>query len=189
MIAEMAVDDRIAQARKGDGAAFDALAAERVDRLFAIASLILRDPSAAQDAVQEALLRAWRDLPGLHRLDRFEAWLHRILVRACYDEVRARKRLTTVVRTIGTEAVAPDPGSTLADREQLDRGFRRLSPEHRAAIVLQYYVGLSTREAADVLGIPTGTLKSRTHFATRALRAALDADAREGTPHGSRGDR
>jgi RNA polymerase sigma-70 factor, ECF subfamily len=189
MIAEMTWDDRIARARTGDGQAFDALAADRVDRLYAVATLILGDASLAEDAVQEALVRAWRDLPGLHDPDRFDAWLHRILVRACYDEVRRSRRGRATIPAVVTDMTIDDPAGGLADRDQIERGFRRLRPEHRAAIVLQFYLGLSTREAADALGVPTGTVKSRTHFATRALRAALDADARPPVPSREERDR
>lgn len=178
MIASMALDDRVARARAGDGEAFDTLAAERVDRLYAVATLILGDAATAEDAVQEALVGAWRNLPGLHDLDRFDAWLHRILVRSCYDELRRSRRGRAAVHGLVTDMSVDDPAPSLADRDQIERGFRRLRPEHRAAIVLQFYLGLSTRETADALGVPEGTVKSRTHFATRELRAALEADAR-----------
>jgi RNA polymerase sigma-70 factor (ECF subfamily) len=189
MIANVALDDRVARARAGDGQAFDALAAERVDRLYAVATLILGDASTAQDAVQEALVRAWRDLPGLHDQNRFDAWLHRILVHSCYDEVRRARRGRAAVPAVVSDMTADDPASGLADRDQIERGFRRLRPEHRAAIVLQFYMGLSTREAADALGVPVGTVKSRTHFASRALRAALDADSRPPIPPEAERDR
>jgi RNA polymerase sigma-70 factor (ECF subfamily) len=189
MIASMALDDRIARARTGDGQAFDALAAERVDRLYAVATLILRDAAMAQDAVQEALVRAWRDLPGLQDPSRFDAWLQRILVHSCYDEARRSRRGRAVVPGLVTELSGDDPAPSLADRDQIERGFRRLRPEHRAAIVLQFYLGLSTRETADALGVPEGTVKSRTHFATRAMRAALEADARPPQLRGQERDR
>jgi RNA polymerase sigma-70 factor, ECF subfamily len=189
MIASMALDDRVARARAGDDTAFDALAAERVDRLYAVATLILRDAAAAEDAVQEALVRAWRDLPGLNDAASFDAWLHRILVRACYDEARRGRRGRAAVPGLVSEMTGDDPAPGLADRDQIERGFRRLRPEHRAAIVLQFYLGLSTRETADALGVPAGTVKSRTHFATRALRAALEADARAPFPAQKERDR
>jgi RNA polymerase sigma-70 factor (ECF subfamily) len=166
-------------ARSGDREAFSALAASVVDRLYAIAVLILRDHSMADDATQETIVRAWRDLPSLRDPDRFDAWIRRLLVNACHDEGRheRRRRPEMTLLPIHEPAVADSSGA-LADRDALERGFRRLSSDHRAAVVLHHYLGLSIPEVADVTGVPLGTAKSRVHHATRALRAALEADAR-----------
>ena len=165
-------------AQRGDHEAFEALAVGASDRLFAIARLILRDIPSAEDAVQEALVHAWRDLPRLRDPDRFDAWLHRLLVNACADQGRNRRRWSAEIRIVRAEPVADDVIGSMADRDQLERGFRRLKPEQRAAVVLHYYLGLTAPEVADTLGIPVGTVKSRLHYATEALRAALEADAR-----------
>jgi RNA polymerase sigma-70 factor (ECF subfamily) len=165
-------------AQRGDHDAFEALAIGAADRLFAIARLILRDVHAAEDAVQEALVRAWRDLPRLRDPDRFDAWLHRVLVNACADQGRHRRRWSTEIHVVRVEPVTDDSTAAVADRDQLERGFRRLNPQQRAAVVLYHYLGLSVPEIADTLGIPVGTAKSRLHYATEALRAALEADAR-----------
>jgi len=172
--------DVVEAARRGDQEAFDALATAAADRLYRIATLILRDRDRAQDAVQEALVHAWRELPGLRDPDRFTAWLHRLLVNACADQARSRQRLAAEVRMIGTGPSTPDDQASLADRDQLERGFWRLKPSQRAVVVLHFYVGLPVHEVADTLGIPVGTAKSRLHYATEVLRAALDADARVG---------
>jgi RNA polymerase sigma-70 factor (ECF subfamily) len=165
-------------AQHGDHAAFEALAIGAVDRLFAIARLILRDVPSAEDAVQEALVHAWRDLPRLRDPERFDAWLHRLLVNACADQGRHRRRWSAEVRVVHAEPAADDASSTLADRDQLERGFRRLNPHHRAVVVLHYYLGLTVPEIAETIGVPVGTAKSRLHYATETLRAALEADAR-----------
>lgn len=166
-------------AGRGDRDAFAALVASSVDRLYAIACRILHDPDRAQDAVQSALLRAWRDLPSLRDPTLFDRWLHRILVRACYDEARQRRRVFDAsVRPLPSEPTAPDASAALADRDQLERAFRRLSVEHRTAVVLHYYVGLGLSEIADVLAIPEGTVRSRIHYALRSLRGAVEADGR-----------
>jgi RNA polymerase sigma-70 factor (ECF subfamily) len=178
--------DLVEAARRGEHEAFEVLATAAADRLYGIARLILRDAHRAEDAVQEALESAWRELPRLRDPDRWDAWLRRLTVNACADEGRRRRRWSAEVRMIRTEPTEPDASGSLADRDQLERGFRRLKPDQRAAIVLRYYVGLSVPEVADALGVPEGTAKSRLHYATEALRAALEADARVGaaTPNG-----
>lgn len=170
--------DVVEAARAGDHEAFEALAIAAGDRLFAVACLILRDRQRAEDAVQEALVHAWRELPGLREADRFDAWLHRLLINACADEGRHQRRWSTEVRIIRSEPTTEDGARSLADRDQLERGFRRLKPEQRVLVVLHYYLGLHVPEIAETLGIPAGTVKSRLHYATTTLRAALDADAR-----------
>jgi RNA polymerase sigma-70 factor, ECF subfamily len=165
-------------ARAGDHEAFEALASAAGDRLYAIACLILRDRQRAQDAVQEALVHAWRELPRLRDPDRFNAWLHRLLVNACADQGRYQRRWAAEVRMIRIEPTTDDGATSLADRDQLELGFRRLKPEQRTVVVLHFYLGLPVPEIAETLGIPAGTVKSRLHYATAALRAALEADAR-----------
>ena len=171
--------DLIIRAREGDRDAFARLAAGSIDQLDAVARLITRDPERAKDAVQETLIRAWRDLPGLREPDRFEAWLRRLLVRASIDEVRRHRRWPIEVELV--EVHHPriaDPMAGVADRDSLERGFRRLDPEGRAVIVLYHYLDLPLDEIARSIGVPVGTVKSRLHRARATLRAALDADAR-----------
>jgi len=163
-------------ARDGDRDAYDILVTESVDAMYRIARLILRDYDSAADAVQEALVRCWRDLPRLREPDRFDAWLNRILLRAITDESRRRRRVLRL--TVLPLAMQPDASGELADRDEVARIFGRLSIEHRTIVVLHHYLGMTTDEAASVIGIPAGTAKSRLHYATEALRAALDADAR-----------
>jgi RNA polymerase sigma-70 factor (ECF subfamily) len=165
-------------AQRGDHDAFEALAINAADRLFAVARLILRDIPSAEDAVQEALVHAWRDLPRLRDPERFDAWLHRLLVNACADQGRLRRRWSAEIAIVHAVPTVDDGVGSMADRDQLERGFRRLKPEQRAAVVLHYYLGLTAPEVAETLGIPVGTAKSRLHYATETLRAALEADAR-----------
>jgi RNA polymerase sigma-70 factor (ECF subfamily) len=128
--------------------------------------------------VQEALVRCWRQLPKLRDVDRFEGWLYRILVRAAADELGRRRRREATVHVIPAEPVAADGVQALVDRDQLERGFERLSIEHRTIVVLHHYAGLSLAEAAAAVGIPTGTAKSRYHYALAALRSSLEAEGR-----------
>lgn len=168
----------VLRARAGDRDAFDRLAMRAVDRLYRVARLILRDTERAEDAVQEALVRCWRDLPSLRDPTTFDAWLHRVLMRAITDEFRAATRARSAVTLLRLEPATSDASEEVAVREQLDRGFRRLTMEHRAVLVLRLYLGLSLEETASTLGIPAGTAKSRLHYATAAMRDALEADAR-----------
>jgi RNA polymerase sigma-70 factor (ECF subfamily) len=168
----------IDRARRGDREAFSVLAGGAVDRLYGIARLILRDAELAEDATQEALVRAWRDLPTLRDVERFDAWLYRLIVRAANDIGRHRRRWRAEVTILPAEPGEPDRTSGLADRDQLERALRRVSDDQRTVLVLTYYVGLSAKDAADALDIPIGTVKSRLHYAIEALRAAVEADDR-----------
>ena len=171
--------DLVEAARGGDHEAFEVLAASAGDRLYAVARLILRAPDLAEDAVQEALGRAWQQLPSLRDPDRFDAWLYRLVVNACADQGRQHRRWSVQVRSLPLEVSVADDTGAVADREQLERGFERLRPEQRAVVVLHYYSGFSAAEIARMLGIPEGTARSRLHYATEAMRAALQADARQ----------
>jgi RNA polymerase sigma-70 factor (ECF subfamily) len=163
----------------GDEDAFGSLAAAAADRLMAIAYRILRDFGRAEDAVQQALVIAWRQLPTLREPDRFDAWLHRLLVNACYAEAKAAHRWTGNIRVLPVDPPSwRDDFAVVAQRDQLDRGFDRLPVNQRAIVVLHYYLGLTLAEIGDQLGIPLGTVKSRHHYAIAALRATLEADAR-----------
>ena len=166
-------------ARRGDQAAFIDLVRPRSDRLFAIALRILRDIDRAEDALQDALVIAWRDLRGLRDPDRFDGWLHRLLVNVCIVHATRERRRTINLRVLPVEGPpARDDLLTIADRDQLERGFRRLPPEQRAVLVLHHYLGYAPSEIAETLGVPAGTARSRLHHAHRAMRAALEADAR-----------
>lgn len=171
--------DLVEAARRGDREAYADLLRSRGDRLFALAQRILRDVDRTEDAVQEALVIAWRDLPGLRDPDRFDAWLHRLVVRSCVHEAMRQRRLVANLHVLPADlAAGRDDFLSVGDRDQLERGFRRLDPQQRAILVLRHYAGFEPAEIADILGIPAGTARSRLHHAHRAMRAALDADAR-----------
>jgi RNA polymerase sigma-70 factor (ECF subfamily) len=177
--------DLVEAARQGDEGAFMALVRPRSDRLFTIAQRILRDVDRAEDAVQDALVIAWRDLRGLRDPDRFDAWLHRLIVNVCVRHASRERRRTTHLRVLPADGpLAPDELSTIADRDQLERGFRRLPPDQRAVLVLHHFLGYAPVEIAALLEIPPGTARSRLHNAHRAIRAALDADTRASVAKG-----
>jgi RNA polymerase sigma-70 factor (ECF subfamily) len=171
--------DVVERASRGDHDAFGVLVRDSIAHLEAVGRLILRDHELARDAVQEAYFRAWRDLPGLRDPDRFDAWLHRLIVNACLDVLRRRKRRVIEVELapMGAPTVG-DETSLVADRDQLERCFQRLRPELRAVLVLHYYVGLSAGAIAETLAIPLGTAQSRLHRSRNELRAAIAADDR-----------
>lgn len=173
--------DLVVRAREGDRDAFSELAARSIGRLTAVARMILRDEYAAQDAVQETFIEAWRSLPGLRDPDRFDAWLRRLLMRASFRAVRRHKRVHAVeIRlTPGDEPAIVGSERDLDRHDQLERGLARISAEQRAVVVLVYYLDLPLADAAQAMGIPLGTTKSRLNRATQALRAAIEADDRE----------
>jgi RNA polymerase sigma-70 factor (ECF subfamily) len=175
------VRELVVRARGGDRDAFSELAARSIGRLNAVARMILRDEYAAQDAVQDTFIEAWRSLPGLRDPDRFDAWMRRLLVRACSSNARRSRRVDAVeIRLTPADEPAVAGGERdLADHDELERGLARLPVEQRAVVVLVYYLDLPLADAADALGIPLGTTKSRLNRATSALRAVIEADNRE----------
>ena len=170
----------VERAMAGDRDAFNELVRLSIARLYGIAKLILRDPDRAWDATQEALVASWRDLSALRDPDRFDAWLHRILVRTCRREARrVRQRRAVEVRELPLdEHAGSDDLPNLFDRDELERAFRRLGVEERAIVVLHHVEGFQLSEIADILGLPIGTVKSRLHRGIQTMRATLDADAR-----------
>jgi RNA polymerase sigma-70 factor, ECF subfamily len=171
-------------ARDGDEEAFASLIRMAGDRLMAIAFRILRDVDRAEDAVQQSIVTAWRELPALRDPDRFDGWLYRILVNACYAEARTRRRWDANVRLLDPDMTGGSSTGFLGveDRDELERAFRRLPTEQRAVFVLHHYLGMRHAEIAETLDVPLGTVKSRIYYASMTLRAAIEADARTTTP-------
>lgn len=168
----------VERAREGDDVAFNELVDLEGDRCYTIAYRILRDVHRAQDAVQQAFLLAWRELPRLRDAERFEVWLYRLLVNACYEEARRHRRWSVHVRSLPVDGPdASDSFVSVEDRDALERAFRRLSPDQCTVFVLHHHAGMPLARIADIVGIPLGTVKSRLHYATRLLRAALVADS------------
>lgn len=171
--------DLVEQARDGDREAYETLARAVAPRLYRAAYRMVRDAELAQDAVQVALVSIWRELPRLQDADKFEAWSYRIALRSAVNVLRSERGGVARLRVVMPEDVGgPDTTGPVQDREVLEQAFRRLTPEHRAIVVLRHYVGMTLEEVAEILEIPAGTARSRLHYALRAMRAALEADER-----------
>lgn len=169
----------VERARSGDREAYEALARASADRLYAIAYQITRDPDRADEAVQQALVAMWRDLPSLRDAARFEGWTYRLVAHAALQEIRRRRRANIAeLQPDDLAATTTDFAHDVAVRDQLDRALARLSPDHRTVIVLRHLAGLSIDDLAEALGVPRGTVASRLHHATNALRAAVEAGER-----------
>ena len=176
----------VERAMQGDEEAFDDIVGRIGDSLYSVARRILRDTTLAQDATQQALLAAWRNLRHLRDPDRFEAWAFRLVVNACHTEARREGRQRGNLRLLPhDEPISLDPASQIAIQDELDQAFRQLSVEHRTVVVLVHYLGMTPAEAAEAMGTPTGTARSRLHYALQLLRAALEANARVATERGT----
>ncbi len=171
----------VRMAQRGDRDAFATLANDLYARFHRVAYTVLRDRELALDAVQSAMLSAWRELPSLRDPARFEAWAYRLLIHACYAEGRQRQRRQRLPNLFhqGPESIAVDDVGAVADRDQLEQAFRHLSVDHRAIVVLHHLADQPLPRVAEILGIPEGTARSRLHRAMGQLRAALEADARK----------
>lgn len=171
--------DLVEAAQRGNREAYVDLVRPRADHLYAVAQRILRDVDRAEDAFQDALVIAWRDLRALRDPERFDAWLQRLLINVCIRHAARERRRVANLRVLSIEGpAAPDDLLAVADRDQLERGFRRLSADQRVVLTLHHFAGYAPSEIAEILGIPPGTVRSRLHNAHRAMRAALEADAR-----------
>jgi RNA polymerase sigma-70 factor (ECF subfamily) len=176
-IAGVSTED-VRQAMRGDHDAFAALIGAATTRLYALACLMLRDNDRAEDATQDAFIRAWREIPRLRDATRFDAWLRRLVVNACYDQARRTRRRAEVTLLDSHHRSVSDGTGARAEEDRIDRAFRRLPLEQRSVLVLQHYLELSHAEIAETLSVPIGTVKSRIRYGIAAMRAALEADDR-----------
>src|SRR6478672_9230439 len=178
--------DLIEAARNRDREAYAELIQSRLSRLVVLAQRILRDVDRAEDALQDSLVIAWRDLPDLRDPDRFDFWLQRVLANMCIEHARRDRRRYSKLEVLElSDHAARDELAGIVDRDIVDRAFRRLKAEERAVLVLRHYLGYEPAAIAEMLGVSAGTIRSRLHHAHRAMRAAIDADARAAAVEGS----
>jgi RNA polymerase sigma-70 factor (ECF subfamily) len=159
----------------GDRDAFRVLVEPLVARALGVAMILTRSQSDAEDAVQDALLTAWRGLPGLRDADAFPAWFRQHVVRSA---MRTAKRRGRVLELDMDAPDVPDALERAVERRTLGRAFDRLDPDDRLILTLHHFLGLPVAETATHLAIPIGTVKSRVHAAMERLRAAYDAEER-----------
>jgi RNA polymerase sigma-70 factor (ECF subfamily) len=173
----------VVRAQEGDESAFEQLAVGITDRLHGVAYRILRDPGLAEDATQQALLTLWRRLPTLRDPARFEAWAYRTLVRTCYAEADKARRLRSRLESWPQrEPRAPERLTSIEERDEFDRVFRRLTVEHRTVIVLHHYLGLTHDEIGATLGIAPGAARTRLSRALKRMRLLLETQAQTTDP-------
>lgn len=170
--------DLVVRVQRGDERAFESLTIADYPRLYRVANGVLGDPHLAEDATQQAFLDIWRDAPRLRDPARYEAWSYRLLVRVCYAEVKRRPDVESIGGTHGIEPRVADVQVAVADRDLLERGFQRLSMDHRVVLVLRFLLGMTPEQVGKILGISRWTVYSRLDRATKAMRAALEADRR-----------
>jgi len=177
----------VKRAQHGDREAFGLVAADLATRFLAVSRRILRDIDLAEDATQQALVAIWRDLPQLRDPARFDAWSYRLLVRACYAEGRRARQWSPNLRILPADGPSESRGlDAIIHRDELETAFRRLSVDHRTVLVLHHYADIPAERVAQILDVPIGTVHSRLHHAMRAMRAALDADARPAAAEATR---
>jgi RNA polymerase sigma-70 factor (ECF subfamily) len=157
-------------ARSGDATAFSMLVRDETPAAYRLALSIVRSPSEAEDAVQEAFLRAWRDIGGLREADLWPAWFRRLTVRSALDQARRRNRVREIDLELTADLPGIEPSLNPADRLELMRAFDRFAPDDRTILSLRFFADLEVSDVAAALGIPLGTAKSRLHRALGRLR-------------------
>jgi RNA polymerase sigma-70 factor (ECF subfamily) len=167
--------DLVIAARAGDGDAFMDLVQLETPEAFRLTLAILRHPSDAEDALQEAFVRAWRELPGLRDLERWPAWFRRITVNAAIDTARRKKAFHIVPLGFHEPPPMADGSAGLADRDEVTRAMGHLDSKDRALLALRFGHDLELPDVAAALGIPLGTAKSRLHRALGRMRKEMES--------------
>jgi RNA polymerase sigma-70 factor, ECF subfamily len=172
---DMSLRELIAGARSGSGEAFATLVEPYLGRALSAATLIVGSADEGADVVQESLESAWRGLPKSRHPEAFGMWFRRQVVRNAWKVAR-RRRATTSISDSWMDPI--DHIEEGLSRRNLARAFSSLGDADRVLLTLRYHLAVPIAEAADLLGIPEGTVQSRVHHAIERLRAAYDAEER-----------
>jgi RNA polymerase sigma-70 factor (ECF subfamily) len=174
--------DRIGAADETARAAlFRHLAEQRLEAAYRLACAILGNPAEAQDATHDAFVQAWRKWSTLRDPGSVDAWFDRIVVNTCRNRLKRAGRWQTADLTDEVAAATGDPMGQVLDRDLLSAALKSLSPEHQVVVALRYYRDLTTSQIAEELGLRHGTVRSRLHYATQRLHAALGSHDESGT--------
>jgi RNA polymerase sigma-70 factor (ECF subfamily) len=141
---------------------------------YRLAAHLLTDRTDAEDAVQEALALAWRGWPRLRDATRFGPWFDRIVVNVCYERLRGRRRAGPMTEPDPGVVISSDQIAATVARDAVGRALLNLTPEQRIVVVLRYWRDLSIEEIAERVGVPSGTVRSRLHYAMQRLKADID---------------
>jgi RNA polymerase sigma factor (sigma-70 family) len=166
--------DLVIAAQAGDGDAFMDLVRLETPEAYRLSLAVLRHPHDAEDALQEAFVRAWRELPRLRDLDRWPAWFRRIAVNAAIDTGRRKKAIRIVPLGFHEPPPAPDASAGFAARDEVAQAMANLDANDRALLALRFGHDLELPDVAAALGIPLGTAKSRLHRALGRMRKELE---------------
>jgi len=154
-------------------AAFEALIEQRFHESYKLANAILADPPSAQDAVHDAFVKAWERWPSLREPASLDAWFKRIVINTCRDRLRQAKHREAADIAAQTDLATPDPARDVDERARVEQALTLLKPDDRVLLALRYYEDLTLDDIAALLGVPTGTVKSRLNAAHGRLRSTL----------------
>lgn len=165
-------------AMAGASADYVRFARSHLDSAYRLAGYLLGDATEAEDAVQDALVKAWRSWFELRDPAAFGPWFDRIVVNVCRDRMRRHRTLRMVDLEAAGEVESSDVFGSMVEGDEVAAAVARLAPDQRIVIALRYWRDLTLEQAAETLGLPLGTVKSRLHYALRALRSELEREHR-----------
>jgi RNA polymerase sigma-70 factor (ECF subfamily) len=150
------------------------VAREATPGAYRLAGFILGDACEAQDAIQDSLVKAWRNWSSLRNPDAFGAWFERIVVNQCRDRLRRHRTLRMVDLDAAGDVAGDDEFRSMLVQDQVAAAVSRLSPDQRIVIALRFWHDLTLEQVAERLDLPLGTVKSRLHYSLKALRHELE---------------
>jgi RNA polymerase sigma factor (sigma-70 family) len=175
-VGEGAVRVALTKPAEDDATAFAQLVKPELPGAYRLAGYLLRDETEAEDAAQEAVERAWQSWAQLRDADRFGAWFGRIVTNVCQDRLRARRGAVVIEINVSVaeKLHERDAFRDALARDEVGRLVRTLPPDQQVVVAWRFWRDLSLDEIAERLDVPLGTVKSRLHYAMRALRKELE---------------